>query len=300
MTLRLILTDVDGQGGLNVQFAPFIYVPQSNYLSTLVACQQAATSAGSSATAATGSATAAAASAQSAASSAALAQSFANLGPNTANVSLSGYCPGQITPNQYILAAVTPQAITLPVGLAGSFAFCNPAPTYALQCPIVRVRGNASLQIGTVNYAAGAYVGTFSFASAQTTQAGDIIAIVAPASQDPTFGGPSFGLAASVPVTAGTVNQVTGPYTPVTTNRDGLIVFNSATATTNILPAPTGTGGAFPSGWRSEVMNLGTGVVTLEAPAGVSLNGTVAGTHNVANGAGCRIWTDGTNWFVWG
>jgi hypothetical protein len=150
-----------------------------------------------------------------------------------------------------------------------------------------------------VNFAAGAKVGTFSFASAVTTSPGDVVQVLAPASVDATFAGPLIALAGSTSASAGGVNTQTAAYNVGTIDRSGLVVMNSASATTGNLPMPTGSSGNFPNGWRTEFMNVGAGTVTIAVPSGVSLNGTLNGTKTVAQGAGCRVWTDGINWFAY-
>jgi hypothetical protein len=218
--------------------------------------------------------------------------------PATATMDLAGYSLGVIVASQPIMKAVTAQALTLPKGLAGSYAYCDVAPTADVVCPINRVSGGVVTQIGSVTFLAGTTIGAFAFDSDVTTLPGDVIAILAPATVDASFAGPAFGLAGSVSVAVGYVATKLAAYTPAAQDRDGLIVMNAGSAVVNALPAATGSTGVFPNGWRTSFLNVGANAVTLAAPSGAYLNGKQNGTFVLASGQGAQVRTDGVNWFV--
>ncbi|MEX3923090.1 hypothetical protein AB4Y36_03575 [Paraburkholderia sp. BR10936] len=222
----------------------------------------------------------------------------AALSPATSTLDLVGYFLGVIVPSQPILKAVTPQSVTLPQGLTGSFAYCDTAPTTAVSCPINRSTAGVTTQIGSVNFAAGYTTGTFTFASDVTTLPGDVIEVLAPPSIDATFAGPSLGLSCNVSVAAGYVVEKQAAYTPMTLDRNGLIVMNAGDGTVNTLPAGTGTGGGFPNGWRTGFLNISPSVLTLAVQSGASLNGVLNGTIALVHGQSAELWTDGANWFA--
>ncbi|MEX3840296.1 hypothetical protein [Paraburkholderia sp. BR10882] len=218
--------------------------------------------------------------------------------PATATMDLVGYFLGVIVASQPILKAVTPQALTLPQGLVGSYAYCDTAPTGNVSCPINKISAGVVTPIGSVNFNAGYTTGTFTFTKDITTSPGDVVEVLAPPSIDPTFSGPSFGLSGTVPVAAGNVVIKTTGYTPFSLDRSGLLVMNTEDPVVNTLPAATGVSGGFPNGWRTGFLNIGTGVVTLAVQTGVYLNGKLDGTIALATGQSAQVWTDGTNWFA--
>ena len=79
--------------------------------------------------------------------------------------------------------------VVLPVNLTGSQAVCETAPTGSVVLSIVwtPAAGGGPTTIGTINFAAGQTVATFTFAAAVTLNPGDILTIVAPAIADATF-----------------------------------------------------------------------------------------------------------------
>jgi hypothetical protein len=80
--------------------------------------------------------------------------------------------------------------VALAVGLPGSVATCLVAPTSAVTITIYRTpAGGAPVSIGTINFASGQKVGTFTFASAVTLNPTDILTFVYQASTDATFAG---------------------------------------------------------------------------------------------------------------
>lgn len=80
---------------------------------------------------------------------------------------------------------------TLPAGLTGSIARVITAPAATATFSIQK---NGS-QIGTMSFAAAATSGTFSMAAAVSFVAGDVLSVVAPATQDTAFADSYFTLA---------------------------------------------------------------------------------------------------------
>lgn len=95
------------------------------------------------------------------------------------------YLDGKPNGSQVMLSALIPQAVTFPVGLAGSFATSSGSnATASTVFTINRIRAGVTTALGTITFAAGASTGTFSFATAQTLLAGDILQVIAPATAD--------------------------------------------------------------------------------------------------------------------
>lgn len=93
-----------------------------------------------------------------------------------------------------------------------------------------------------------------------------------------------------------TVNSQTGTtYTFVLTDRGGLVTASNSAASTYTLP--TNASVAYATGTRLYLLNIGAGTVTLAAPAG----GTLTGTLQVPTGVRVQLIKTGTNtWFVSG
>jgi hypothetical protein len=118
--------------------------------------------------------------------------------PAAPNVGLAfGWTNGLLPAAQPISNPAMVFPVTLPAGLAGSVAICDVAPTAPVQMTIylnASVIGGAftgGTAIGTVNFAAGATTGTFTFAGALTLNPGDRLGLGAPATSDTTFANPS-------------------------------------------------------------------------------------------------------------
>lgn len=90
----------------------------------------------------------------------------------------------------------------------------------------------------------------------------------------------------------------TAAYTFVTGDRGACLVMNDASAVSQPLPTPTGTSGSFPAGWWGSTQNIGAGTMTLTVPTGESLDGVTNGTLALAQNAGVKFFTDGSNWFT--
>jgi hypothetical protein len=94
-----------------------------------------------------------------------------------------------------VLAVVALGAYSFPVGLAGSVAVCGTAATANTSCFVTIKRAGATVASGKVDFAAGANTGTFEFASAFTSQVGDVLTITASTdAADTTFASPSITL----------------------------------------------------------------------------------------------------------
>lgn len=98
---------------------------------------------------------------------------------------ISTFGIGKPAVNDTMLAMVMTRPMSLPVSLTGSVAKCTAAPTAAITFNILK--NGAS--IGSINFAAAATAGTFTFTTATSFGSGDILTIVAPATQDATFAG---------------------------------------------------------------------------------------------------------------
>jgi hypothetical protein len=99
---------------------------------------------------------------------------------------IAGYMPGLPTAGQTLFRVEMVRSVTLPVGLAGSRAVCQSAPTAAVTLPI-KQNGTS---IGSINFAATS--GTFTFGSSVVLSAGDVFELDAPTPADATFAGPSY------------------------------------------------------------------------------------------------------------
>ena len=74
---------------------------------------------------------------------------------------IAGYMPGMPTAGQTLFRIEMVRSVTLPASLTGSRAVCQTAPTAAVTLPI-KQNGTS---IGSINFAASATTGTFTFAS---------------------------------------------------------------------------------------------------------------------------------------
>jgi hypothetical protein len=109
-------------------------------------------------------------------------------------VDFVSYFPGPPSANAVLMQVITAHPTTFPSGLSGSYGYCGTAPTGAVSCPIKRTSGGTTTTIGNVNFAAGATSATFTFSSAVTTNAGDLIQVVAPSTADASFANISLAL----------------------------------------------------------------------------------------------------------
>lgn len=103
------------------------------------------------------------------------------------------FSPGLMTASQVLARIVIPRAVTFPSGLTGSYANASAAATAST---VLSIQQNGT-QVGTITFAAGGNTGTFSFASAITSSAGDVWQIVGPSGPDATLGNVSITLVGS-------------------------------------------------------------------------------------------------------
>jgi hypothetical protein len=75
------------------------------------------------------------------------------------------------------------RAFKLPAGLVGSYAESTVAPTSSVTYTI---HNNGSTALGTINFAAGQNIATFTMATEQSLVVGDILTVEAPATADAT------------------------------------------------------------------------------------------------------------------
>ena len=108
-------------------------------------------------------------------------------------VDLITFYPGAPTASAKVMQAITPQATTFPASLTGSYAKAGTAATLSTTFSITQ----NGTSIGSINFAASATTGTFTFSSAVTTSAGDVIAVVAPGTPDATLADVSVALVGS-------------------------------------------------------------------------------------------------------
>ncbi|MDE3038285.1 MAG: phage tail protein [Pseudomonadota bacterium] len=101
---------------------------------------------------------------------------------------IAGFLPGIPTAGQTLFRIEMVRAVTLPASLTGSRAVCQTAPTGAITLPI-KQNGTS---IGSINFAASATTGTFTFASQVILNPGDVLELDAPNPADATFAGPSY------------------------------------------------------------------------------------------------------------
>ena len=103
------------------------------------------------------------------------------------------FFPGTPTANQVMGRVIIPRAITLPASLTGSYASSLAAATGATALTLAK--NGAS--IGTVNFAAGASTATFTFGSAVSFAAGNVLTLTNQSPADATLANVSLTLAAT-------------------------------------------------------------------------------------------------------
>lgn len=99
--------------------------------------------------------------------------------------------PGIPDSGQVFLRVKLPRTVIFSVDFAGSYA--ADALNSATSNYVISVQKNGS-QFGTITYASASATPTFSAASETTFQAGDILGVIAPGSQDATLQGISITL----------------------------------------------------------------------------------------------------------
>ena len=104
-------------------------------------------------------------------------------GGGTAALEYACFIAGKPSAAEVVMRHVMTQAGTIPIGMTGSRAVLNVATTAAKSFDIKK----NTTAIGTINFAAGAVVGTFTFTAAVAFAAGDMLQLSAPAAQDTTL-----------------------------------------------------------------------------------------------------------------
>ncbi|MFP3554248.1 hypothetical protein SB861_26605 [Paraburkholderia sp. SIMBA_049] len=94
------------------------------------------------------------------------------------------FFPGIPANAQLMARIVVPRVVVFPSGLTGSYASSVGAATASATLTLARNGSN----IGTVNFAAGATSGTFTFGSPVATAAGDVLTLTNQATADATLG----------------------------------------------------------------------------------------------------------------
>ncbi|MHB9836854.1 hypothetical protein Q8F57_018635 [Paraburkholderia terrae] len=94
------------------------------------------------------------------------------------------FFPGIPANAQLMARIVVPRVVVFPSGLTGSYASSVGAATASATLTLARNGAN----IGTVNFALGATSATFTFGSAVTTAAGDVLTLTNQATADATLG----------------------------------------------------------------------------------------------------------------
>jgi len=100
------------------------------------------------------------------------------------------FLPGTPAGSQVMGRVIVPRAVTLPSGLAGSYGSAIAAATGT--AALTLAKNGAS--IGSVNFAGGAAVATFTFASAVVFSAGDLLTVTNQATADATLASVSLSL----------------------------------------------------------------------------------------------------------
>ena len=127
------------------------------------------------------------------ATSKATSVSFKGTPPSTQPFDAAGFYPGVPTSSAKVLRVPIARAVTFPGNFAGSYFT---ATANATGSTVFDVQKNGS-SIGSITIAAGTTTATFTTTSgtAKTFAAGDVLAIIAPATADATLADPGFVLA---------------------------------------------------------------------------------------------------------
>lgn len=102
-----------------------------------------------------------------------------------APMSIDLYAASTFIAAEVLFKRLTSIGFTLPVGLTGSAATLDVAPTNAISFAVKK----NGVTVGTVEFAAGATTATFTMIAATSFGGGDVVSIVAPASADATASG---------------------------------------------------------------------------------------------------------------
>ena len=100
------------------------------------------------------------------------------------NYDLHNFVNGKPLVYEVLMRAIAVRAFTIPANCAGSFAYCTTPATSAFSIGILK----NGVQIGTINYAAGATAATFTLGTALVLNPGDQFALKCiPGTQDATL-----------------------------------------------------------------------------------------------------------------
>lgn len=108
---------------------------------------------------------------------------------------IASFTPGKPDAGVKVCELKSVRAFKLPAGLTGSFATVAIAPTGS--SAVFNISKNGS-SIGSFTFAVGSTNATFSFATQQTLNAGDVLAVTAPASQNAALSDLTFTLAGNL------------------------------------------------------------------------------------------------------
>ncbi|HDW3906795.1 TPA: hypothetical protein RMT47_005036, partial [Escherichia coli] len=113
----------------------------------------------------------------------------------TVPVDMVGGSPGTLAASQVVLQFPITRTTSLPAALAGSAGYAGTPAGAATQFTISKiVGGSTTTNLGTINWAAGARQPTFTFSSAQTLNATDVLIVTAAASADANLANATFTL----------------------------------------------------------------------------------------------------------
>ncbi len=101
-------------------------------------------------------------------------------------VELASFVPGAPPAGVRVRFAIA-RAVVLPISLAGSQAVARVAATGAVSITINHVVSGTATAVGSVNWAASATVGTFTFTAAVILAVGDVLEMVWPTPADATL-----------------------------------------------------------------------------------------------------------------
>ena len=114
------------------------------------------------------------------------------------NFTLSLFSSGTMLADEVLFVYVATGALLIPAGATGSAATSEVAATASTTLSVFKIASGVTTTVGTVEFAAGAAVGTFTVASNISLAAGDRIGIKAPAVADVTLADVSISLKGSI------------------------------------------------------------------------------------------------------
>lgn len=98
-------------------------------------------------------------------------------------LSFAAFVPGTLTSSQVLFVVASPEAVSFPSGLSGSFVSSG---TAADSQAILSIQKDG-IEFGTATFSAGSSSATFASTSGATFTAGDSLSVVGPATADPTL-----------------------------------------------------------------------------------------------------------------